>query len=385
MARYCIFGSGRQGQALAYFLIRFGAAERVTLADYVAETAFLAAERLEKIFGPRANSIVVPLRADAADIGSAVKMIRDHDICISALPHEYNLGLTEAAVRAGRHYCDFGFDTEIVRTQLRDFHHRAKRKKLTVIPNNGIGPGLTNIIAYQGAQEVDCDTVKVYDGGLPQSPTNALRYEELFYNLLHEYIGEQVILRDGKLVSVSIPSENEEIEVEGFEEPLEAFLTNTGMTFAAEQFYRDGKVRNYWNKTIRFKGHYQIIKALSELGFFSTTPHEVSGQTIIPLEVSKLLFSTHLPKCERDLFILLVLFEKEGRLVQKITMRQEYDPVTEFTAMQISTSVVVAIVAQMIVEGRLPYGAHLPETVVDYERMLEELRSRGVTISIEKG
>ena len=59
---YVILGSGRQGTAAAYDMIRWGEAERVVLADADLHTAKMAAERVNQLTGSTAAEADLPCR-----------------------------------------------------------------------------------------------------------------------------------------------------------------------------------------------------------------------------------------------------------------------------------------------------------------------------------
>ena len=68
------------------------------------------------------------------------------DIAISAVPYFFNLELARATVEAGTHLCDLGSNTETVYREL-ELDGRARAKGVHVIPDCGLSPGMTNILA----------------------------------------------------------------------------------------------------------------------------------------------------------------------------------------------------------------------------------------------
>ena len=97
---YLVLGAGRQGTAAAYDLLRFGDAERVTLADADQDCAVQSAARLERLTG---QSNVAARRLDVADSAAVRDAVSGHDVVLSAVPYYFNLALTaRPLMRASR-------------------------------------------------------------------------------------------------------------------------------------------------------------------------------------------------------------------------------------------------------------------------------------------
>ena len=102
--------------------------------------------------------------------------MRESDAVMSAIPYYFNLDLARLAVEAGAHFCDLGGNTEIVFKQ-KELDAEAKRKNITVVPDCGLAPGMVNILAQHGIEQLDTvDSVKIFVGGLPQAPEPPLNY-----------------------------------------------------------------------------------------------------------------------------------------------------------------------------------------------------------------
>jgi lysine 6-dehydrogenase len=105
---------------------------------------------------------------------------------------------------------------------------------------------------------------------LPQHPQPPLDYQLVFAveGLINEYVERCIVVRDGVKLSVEPLTEIEALE---FPEPfgtLEAFHTSGGLSTLPRTFA--GKVRDMDYKTIRYPGHGAKMRALYELGLFST-------------------------------------------------------------------------------------------------------------------
>jgi saccharopine dehydrogenase-like NADP-dependent oxidoreductase len=119
---------------------------------------------------------------------------------------------------------------------------------------------------------------------------------------------------------------------------------------------------------------------------------DVAGAAVRPYDVTtKLLFDAwRLAEGEADLTVMRV--EAAGVLGGVPTtwtwdLYDEADPTTGFHSMARTTGFPCAIVARMLARGELARpGVQPPERLADddrfYERMLEELRARGVTLTL---
>ena len=106
-------------------------------------------------------------------------------------------------------------------------------KGVSVIPDCGLAPGMVNILAAEGIRRLDrAEQVRIYVGGLPQSPEPPLNYQ-IVYSLegaLDYYTTPSWILRGGRPVQVEALSELEPVEFPSPVGTLEAFHTGGGIS-----------------------------------------------------------------------------------------------------------------------------------------------------------
>src|SRR3989441_1507065 len=171
--RMLVLGAGLQGCACAYDLLQHPGVERVTVADLKLDRfpAFL-----ESLVGKRLALVKLDVR-DAAALRDAM---RAHDAVLNAAPYHFNLEVSKAAVEVGVHCADLGGNTEIV-FQQRKLDAAATQRKVSVVPDCGLAPGMVNILAAEGIRRVgEADVVKIYVGGLPQHPEPPLNYQIVY-------------------------------------------------------------------------------------------------------------------------------------------------------------------------------------------------------------
>ena len=137
--RMLVLGAGLQGSACAYDLLQDRDVKEVRLADvHVGHlTEFLA-----PFSGPR----LLPTALDVRDHAAVLGAMRQCDAVMSAIPYYFNYDMARLAVEAGVHFCDLGGNTEIVFKQ-KELDAYAKEKRVTVVPDCGLAPGMVNILA----------------------------------------------------------------------------------------------------------------------------------------------------------------------------------------------------------------------------------------------
>jgi len=373
--RMLVLGAGLQGSACTYDLLQRPEVERVTLAD-------LHPERLPAFLKKKKTKRFVTARLDAKKASSLRRLMRGHDAVMNALPYYFNFPVTKAAVASGLHYADLGGNTEIVQKQ-KTLHKAAQRKKVSVIPDCGLAPGMVNIIAAEGIRRVgDAESVKIFVGGLPQQPEPPLNYQ-IVYSLegaLDYYTTPSWILREGRPERVDALSELEDVQFPNPVGTLEAFHTGGGISTMPWAY--EGKIRTMEYKTLRYPGHAAIMRPIREMGLLSLDPVKVRGQHIVPRDAFIAAVSPQLSKPNgRDLVALRVeVTGKNGRRVAW-QLLDHYDEATGISAMMRTTGYSLAITGVMQVDGRIgKSGVYTPDEAVPFDAYVAELSRRGVEI-----
>ena len=246
---------------------------------------------------------------------------------------------------------------------------------------------MVNIIAGHAFQELDVtDEIHLRVGGLPQNPKPPLNYELCFSaeGLINEYVESTRILRNGRLETQDSLCEKEHLDLGAPYDNLEAFYTSGGTSTLVKSLA--GQVRNLDYKTIRYNGHLDKIKFLSDFGFFDSDKLSVSEKTkISPREVTETLFHG-LGWVKRDVVLLKAwaLGQRQEKLTRiDYSLVDEYDETTGLTAMARTTGFSAAIITEMILDGRIrEKGVLYQELSVPHEEYFAELRKRGIDIRV---
>ncbi len=383
---YVVLGAGRQGVALAYDLIRSGEASRVTLADANPDVALRAVSRLATLL-PDTSCHVTPATCDVSDAAQVAGVLGGADVVISAVPYRFNALLTDLAIAAGASFCDLGGNTQVVLKQL-SRHNRAAAAGVSIVPDCGLAPGLGNLLAAHGIAAMDEPAhVHIRCGGLPERPVGPLGYKLSFNfdGLINEYSGCGEFLRGGERVHVPALTEPEEIE---FPPPIgrcEAAVTSGGTSTCADTFH--GRLQTYDYKTVRYPGHFAVIRALFALGCFDEHLKLADGTTVKPRPLMRGLFEQQLALPDvRDVVVLrcIIAGRHQGQAcTRQYDLFDRHDEQTRFTAMERATAFPAALVAFMQARRLIAAGARPAEVAVPVQQYIDELLAHDIRVTLK--
>jgi lysine 6-dehydrogenase len=379
-----VLGAGLQGSACAYDLLQNPAVQKVIVADLKVDDLPPFLDRYRN--DPRLE--LLPL--DARDEQAVLNAMSRAQACMNALPYYFNLQMARLAVRSGVHYSDLGGNTDIVFQQL-DLDEEARAKGVRVIPDCGLAPGMVNILAAAGIQEMDeTAAVRIYVGGLPQNPQPPLNYQIVYslHGVLDYYTTLSWVVRDGEKVQVEALSEIEPVE---FPEPagtLEAFHTAGGLSVMPWTY--EGQIPTMEYKTLRYPGHAEIMRAIRGLGLLDLDPIAVGDQQVAPRDLFIAAVEPRLKRPEgRDLVALRVEVEgiRGGEMHRVVyDLLDFFDEENEISAMERTTGFSLSITGQMQVTGAITEtGAQTPDRCVPAAAYISELGKRGVEIRRSEG
>ena len=374
-----VLGAGLQGSACAFDLLRSAGVDEVVIADIHVGTL---PPFLEKM---RSDPRLKPVTIDARDSSAVLALMRNADACMNALPYYFNFDMARLAAEAGCNYADLGGNTEIVFKQL-ELDAQAQSKGVSIIPDCGLAPGMVNILAAAGIEELDQpESLRIRVGGLPQDPQPPLNYQIVYSieGVIDYYTTRSWVLSNGEPREVDALSEVEPVQ---FPEPigeLEAFHTAGGLSTMAWT-YR-GRLRDMEYKTLRYPGHADIMRSIRELGLLSLDPIMVGDNEVVPRQVFISAVEPILKKPESpDLVALRVEVDglKDGApttVVYELVDRMDRE--NGVSAMERTTGYSLSITGQMQVDGRITRkGAFTPDQGVPADHYVQELARRGVRI-----
>ena len=392
--RLLVIGAGMMGSAAAYDMARSRQVESVTLADADKKRVKQAAARVNKLAG---RDIVAPVQLDAARPKDARKMMAKHDAALSCVPYFFNLELAKAAIDAGCHFADLGGNNTVVRKEL-DLSRKAEKRGVAIAPDCGLSPGMASILAGELMRRIGgrAEALKIFVGGLPKSPKPPFGYQLVFSveGLINEYCEPARVLRNGKMRDIEPLTEPETFKLKGLPE-LVAFHTSGGTSTLPETFR--GRVGECFEKTLRYPGHFEMIRSLYDLGLFSSETRKVGKQELAPRELMSQILTERFAGDDPDIVIMRVEAHEEkprrglGAILRReppqeprvlaFTVYDEFDGDSGMTAMMRTTAWPASVVTRMLAAGTIvKRGGIRQETDVPAEKFLEAMATRGVKI-----
>jgi len=360
MNKVIVVGCGMQAYGAALDVITFGNPKEVILADAFPETIAKLKAFLEK--NTKAPTLT-PLKLDAGDINAVAAAAQGCDLMLNTAPYKYAVDLTKAAIKAKVPMVDCGGDTDMVLKQL-ELSDEAKAAGITIIPDCGMGPGMTNITVGHAMEILDtADEIITRDGGIPLNGKPPLNYHLVFNmeTLTNEYTEMTTQMRDGKFIDIM----------------------GMGMLSTLPWTYK-GRVKNLENKFVRYPGHLAFWKAARDIGFFSKEEIKTDNGMFQPRALSKAVLEKFLkPKGgEKDISFIQTISKgktKDGKKLEITHWIADYsDEKTGLTSMQRTTGFTCSMVGQMIVSGAIKEkGVFPPELGVPKMPFFDLIKTRG--------
>lgn len=375
-----ILGAGLMGKEVARDLVNSSNVDKVYLTDIDIEKVRTFVEQLN-------SDKIELLTVDAYDDEQLCEVMGKAEVVVNALFYKFNVRVAKLAIELGVHLVDLGGHIGGITDEVLKLDEEAKKKGVTIIPDLGLAPGMTNILAGYGASKLDrVNAIKIYVGGIPASPKPPLDYSVVYSldGVFDHYTKPSLIVRDGMIRELPSLSEVENLYFPGFI-GLEAFHTSGGLSTLARTF---SKLHTLEYKTIRYAGHAERFKLLVDLGL-TQKGNEVevdNGITVDMREVMKQYLENKLSLGDQEDVVLLRV-EVHGEANEE-RVSFEYDMVTYRdknsgeTAMARTTANTISVVAKLIGDGTITErGVIPPELAVPGEKYMTEMNHHGVTIT----
>ena len=382
MNNYCIIGSGRQGTAAAYDIVKFASPKSLTIIDVSLENLDRCEKLIRKLTGFNINTIHLDINESKLLIDS----LKNTDIFLSSVPYPLNPYLTDIAIASRTSMVDLGGHTNNVINQLKRSDD-AKKAGITIVPDCGMGPGMNVSMALLSMEGFDqVSEVRVWDGGLPENPKPPWNYN-LFFNiqgLTNEYDGSAYFIRNGKVTEVSCFEDIEEINFSDSIGCLEAAVTSGGLSTMPWTF--EGKIDLLENKTLRYPGHWDEMIAYRQLGLFSENKVDFNGLKISPREFYHTLLEPQIyQENPTDICIMRtqsIGYVKDQKTRKTVECVERYDKNTNFLAMEKWTGFHASMVMQHIMNKKVSLGAHPIENAMKGTDFYDYALQRGYDIKI---
>jgi saccharopine dehydrogenase-like NADP-dependent oxidoreductase len=381
-------GCGLQGKAVLHDLSRSSEVKEVVCADINLEPI----RRIEKFLD---MSKIGLHNLDVKDKDTLVSLMKDRvDVVIDVLPVAFVGIVAEAALEA---------KVSVVNTMYghmmpEGLHERALEREITLMPESGLDPGIDLILCGYGVSQMDeVSELHSYCGGFPEpkAADNPLKYKITWTwnGVLLSYKRPAKIMRDGKVINIPAEDQHAEQWIEVIDFPgvgeLELIPNGDAIIFA-EYLGISKTLRSTSRCSMRWPGHSAFWKKLVDLEFLSDEPAKGLPFELTPHQfmVKHLEPQLQYREGERDVVAMrnTIIGIKGGKKINIMyDMLDMRDPETGLFAMNRTVGYTASIVAQMIVNGEINRkGLLTPVRDIPYERFLDEIKKRGITIKESK-
>ena len=333
-------------------------------------------------------------RVDARDRVSVKAAIEGCDAMVNATQHFWNIEVMHAAAEARVHYTDMGGLFHVTKQQV-ELDEEFKAAGVTAVIAMGGAPGVTNILAKHGAEQLDvveeahalCGNVdhtdwSAYEGWVPPYSLETLCDE--FSVVAPEFV-------DGQWVDDFIGGQGaEEIDFGAPAGVLEAHYTIHSEPFTFWHTWKDQGLRSATFKLslpAEFTGQ---MRFLNRIGMTRTDEVEVKGVTVRPRDVllkvvGEIAAPTMVVLDDVDYLVGVVRGTKDGRRMEW-RVRATVPAHKEHGAGggDVDTGIPPAIVAKMMASGEIAGpGVFVPEQIVPCARFFEEFARWGATVDAQ--
>ena len=310
---------------------------------------------------------IVPLQLDISNYSNLLEIIDNVDLVIGLSPGSLGFNVMKACVEKKKNLVDLSFMAE----DPFFFQKAALEGEVTIIPDCGVAPGLSNILIGKSSSQLDeVEDAIIYVGGLPQKPVPPLNYKVTWCveDLFEEYTRKAKIIRNGKTVEVDALEGLEEVEFEELGK-FEAFFTDGVRTL-----HHTIKANNMWEKTLRYKGHAEKIKFIRKLGLLKKGP--LISINMSPWKFMCKFWEENLSFFEEKDFVLMRIKisgrKNSTRFLHTYEMIDYFDEKRNITAMGRSTAYTAFAVIKLMIENRIDRKGVIPPEILGMDNKLFE-------------
>ncbi len=320
-------------------------------------------------------------KQDLGDHKNYPELLRPFDFVVTAVPGFMGFKTVEAVILSKKNVVDISFFPE----NALDLDKLAKENNVTAIVDCGVAPGMSNLILGYHNEKMQIENFEFMVGGLPKEKIKPFEYKAPFspIDVIEEYTRPARFVEDGKLITMPALTDAELIQFDKVG-TLESFNTDGLRSLL---FTLPG-IPNMKEKTLRYPGHIDLMKALIAGGFFDEEKVDYKGIKISPLEFSSsILFKQwKLGEEEEEFTVMQIKISgKENGKVKTIVyyLYDEYDAATKTSSMARTTGYTCTAVVNLVINNLFnEKGVFPPELIGKHEPcftfILNYLKERNV-------
>ncbi len=330
-----------------------------------------------------------PIKIKVEDLSTAeavTRTVEDADIVIGSVPYSIGYSMLENVIRARKNIVDISYFPQ----DPFGLDELAKSKGVTAVVDCGVVPGMGNIILGDHCRTMKLSRYECYVGGVPKSRNVPLGYKSPFpvLEVLEEYAESGSMIEDGKLVVRPMLSETKTIDLDKV--GTMACLNSDGL----RTLIRTMDIPDMFEKTLRYPEHVGQMRMLRDTGFLNTTPIQVKGNSVRPIDVTATLLSPlwKYESGEADITVmrLLITGEENGKpTTYTYDLYDEYDPVTDTLSMARTTGYTCSAVTRLVLDGTYSQKGIIPPEFVGrtdgcWKKVKRYLEDRGVHCKMQR-
>lgn len=368
-----VLGGGLVGSTVA---IELSKQYNVTVVDQSDN----ALTKLKRCFGINCQ------KCDVLDRKKMEQLLEPFDLVVGAMPGAISFEVMKRVIDAGKNMVDFSFTPE----DPLELDDRAKHKKVSIIVDCGLAPGISNMILGYHTTNMKVDKYECYVGALPFEREWPWEYKAGFSpaDVIEEYIRPARYMENGKQVTKEALSDPELIFFKGIGS-LEAWNSDGLRTMLKTM-----KVPNMIEKTLRYPGTIQFLRALIKSGFFSQRTVEIEGNPIRPIDLTtKLLMPMwELKQGDEDFSLLRAKvqgYEDKEWAAYEYTLFDKYDQKSGIHSVSRCSGYTCSAVAELLLTEKITKHGIIPPEILAQEKgifttLVNYLETRGISLCIDK-
>jgi saccharopine dehydrogenase-like NADP-dependent oxidoreductase len=380
-------GAGAMGRITVRDLVETCAStDEVVIADYDLEKAAALAASFQGGSSPRVRAV----RIDVTDHAAAARALAGAFVVVNAVQYQLNLDVMEAALAAGAHYVDMGGLFHVTRKQLL-LDGRFKAAGLTAILGMGAAPGIANLLARHGAEQLEqVREIHIRVGGM-----DATRYRDVpalpvaysLKTILEEFSMEPAVFTRGKFTFVPPMSG---ARPHRFPAPVgvrKPMYTIHSEVATLPLTYQDRGVREVSFKIAFDAAFMDRVRFLRDLGMGSGEEVAVGGVKVKPIDVANKVAMSQRPARQvgplkqYEVVRAIVKGTSQGKRVTWVVDLHTRGMPAWGIGLDIDTGSPPAVAAQMLAAGEITVtGAVPPEVAVPCAPFFRRLEVRKMKV-----
>ena len=321
---------------------------------------------------------------DVNNLNDLIKKVNKFKTIVTAVPGFCGFKLVKNLINLKKNIIDISFSPE----NYLELDKYAKKNKVTVLVDFGLAPGIDNLILGHYNKIIKINKFECYVGGLPKIKKPPFYYKAPFspIDVVEEYTRPARIMRNGEVITKKALTEPEIIKFPKIGE-LEAFNTDglRSILFTMKH------IPNMIEKTLRYKGHLDVINTLKKIGFLNNKSIKFKNVKTSNLEMSAkmLVEKWKMNPKEKEITVMRVIIEgvKNKKNIKYIfDLYDEFDEENMHSSMSRTTGFTCSAGVDLITKKYFKeHGVFPPEEVGEndksYEYVMNYLKDKNININ----